>query len=290
MEKVNVYSNFHPLVSIIIPVYNGEAFLTQAIESALNQTYDNIEVIAVNDGSSDNTLRILDSYRSRIKVFSKENGGVSSALNLGLEQMKGDYFSWLSHDDIYLEDKVEKQVRFLIDNPDKQDSILFSDFYLTDENCNILSKSDLSFSRNLNFRLWITVFSQLHGCSLLIPSTAFSNSGFNKELKYTQDYDMWYRISKTHGFNYLPIPLLLARQHENQDSKKLSISHLKEVKRIKSHFINGLTARELKISRRHLLYLIKNIYSNDSSLLSKVHLVLLVLLTNLYYFFRKNKQ
>lgn len=290
MEEISVCSNFHPLVSIIIPVYNGEAFLAKAIESALNQTYDNIEVIVVNDGSSDNTWKILDYYSSRIKVFSKENGGVSSALNLGLEQMEGDYFSWLSHDDVYLEDKVEKQVRFLIDNPDKQDSILFSDFYFTDENCNILSKSDLSFSRNLNFRLWITVFSQLHGCSLLIPSTSFSNLRFNKELKYTQDYDMWFRISKTYQFIYLPIPLLLARQHENQDSKKLSGCHLKEVKRIKSHFINGLTTEELKIKRRHLLYLIKNIYSNDSLILGKIHLVLLILLTNLHNFFRNNKK
>ena len=104
--------DFNPLVSIVIPVYNGANFLAEAIDSALAQTYRNLEVIVVNDGSTDGgaTERIACSYGDKIRYFSKPNGGVSSALNLGIEKMKGEYFSWLSHDDLYAPDKIENQV------------------------------------------------------------------------------------------------------------------------------------------------------------------------------------
>ena len=97
-----------PLVSIIIPVYNGADYVAEAIDSALNQTYKNIEIIVVNDGSNDNgkTEKIVLSYGEKIRYFSKENGGVSSALNIGIANMKGEYFSWLSHDDMYLPSKI----------------------------------------------------------------------------------------------------------------------------------------------------------------------------------------
>lgn len=99
---------YKPLVSIIIPVYNGSNYLEESINSALAQTYRNIEVIVVNDGSTDGgaTERIALSYGDRIRYFYKENGGVSTALNLGLEKMKGEWFSWLSHDDLYLPEKL----------------------------------------------------------------------------------------------------------------------------------------------------------------------------------------
>ena len=103
-----------PLVSIVIPVYNGANFLREAIDSALAQTWPHCEILVVNDGSTDNgaTEDISLSYRARIRYFRKENGGVASALNLGIREMRGDFFSWLSHDDVYLPDKCRNQVEF----------------------------------------------------------------------------------------------------------------------------------------------------------------------------------
>lgn len=97
-----------PKVSIVIPVYNGANYLREAIESALDQTYPNIEVIVVNDGSSDDgaTEQVAFSFGNRIRYFSKENGGVASALNAGIRLMSGEYLSWLSHDDVYYSCKV----------------------------------------------------------------------------------------------------------------------------------------------------------------------------------------
>ena len=98
--------NFNPLVSIVIPVYNGSNYLREAINSALNQTYKNIEIVVVNDGSTDGGLteQVAKSFGDKIRYFSKENGGCGSALNCGIDAMKGGYFSWLSHDDLYTND------------------------------------------------------------------------------------------------------------------------------------------------------------------------------------------
>ena len=111
-------SGFNPLVSIIIPVYNGSNYLEESINSALGQTYNEIEVLVINDGSNDNDLthNIAVSYQKKIRYFRKQNGGVASALNFGISKMEGDYFSWLSHDDIYKPEKIEKQILFISKN------------------------------------------------------------------------------------------------------------------------------------------------------------------------------
>lgn len=101
-----------PLVSIIMPVYNGGNYLKQAIESALAQTYENTEVIVVDDGSNDGgqTASVIASFGNRITALKKANGGVSSALNMGLSAMHGEFFVWLSHDDLIKPDLIQSQV------------------------------------------------------------------------------------------------------------------------------------------------------------------------------------
>ena len=102
-------------VSIIIPVYNGSNFIKQSIKSAINQTYKNIEIIVVNDGSTDNgrTENIVKEFGDKVRYICKKNGGVASALNLGIKEATGEYISWLSHDDIYKPNKIEKQIEML---------------------------------------------------------------------------------------------------------------------------------------------------------------------------------
>ena len=119
-------------VTIIIPVYNGSNYVREAIDSALAQTYKNIEILVVNDGSTDEgaTRDICLSYGDKITYYEKENGGVSTALNLGIEKMTGDYFSWLSHDDLYYPDKIEKQMKEL--EKYDENTILYSNEDLID--------------------------------------------------------------------------------------------------------------------------------------------------------------
>ena len=101
--------DYKPLISVLIPVYNGSNYLEEALESVLEQTYSNYEIIVVNDGSNDEgkTKKIALKYENKIRYFEKENGGVASALNYGISKANGDYISWLSHDDIYNENKLK---------------------------------------------------------------------------------------------------------------------------------------------------------------------------------------
>ncbi len=203
-------NNDGPLVSIIIPVYNGEDYISLAIQSALRQTYKNIEIIVVDDGSIDKTSKICKSYGNLIRYIRKENGGVSSALNVGIENMNGEYFNWLSHDDIYLPNKVEIEIDFLKKNKLLgTNTIVFSDHGVIDEkgNCKAIEKK---FSSLLNTNPIYPLYrSDINGLTLLIPKNAFDNVGlFDCNLKCVQDYQLWFDMYK-YGYNFIHIPYIL---------------------------------------------------------------------------------
>ena len=213
--------NFNPLVSIIIPVYNGENYVKDAIESALNQTYKNIEIIVVNDGSKDNTESVVKEFGNKVRYIKKENGGVSTALNVAIDNMKGEYFSWLSHDDIYLEDKIEKQIEFLSTLEDKN-SILYSDYCLMNANGKRYPQDNILDGEMLkNKPEYCLLRGYLSGITLLIPKCAFDKCGyFKEELRCTQDYDMWARLLKEYNFVYCPGVYSCTRIHSMQDTQK----------------------------------------------------------------------
>lgn len=119
----------NPLVSIIIPVYNVESYLVRCLKSVLNQSYKNIEVLAINDGSTDNSLLILEEMKvkdERLKIINKKNGGQASARNLGLQLAKGEYIAFVDSDDYLALEMVEKCVSKI--NESNYDLIIF-DFY-----------------------------------------------------------------------------------------------------------------------------------------------------------------
>lgn len=194
----------NPLVSIVIPVYNGSNYMREAIDSALAQTYQNIEIIVVNDGSKDNgaTEAIALSYGSKIRYYSKENGGVSSALNLGIKEMKGEYFSWLSHDDAYEADKIEKQVAAIEQNQLDDNVLICCRYCVMDADSNLVSNrtsvSEFAPGKVHSANMVLTKLlkkSTFNGCCLLIPKKAFTKCGFfDENLRFCQDAIMWYRI------------------------------------------------------------------------------------------------
>ncbi len=214
--------DFLPKVSIVIPVYNGANFLSQAIDSALAQTYSNIEVLVINDGSTDDgeTERIALSYDNKVRYFAKINGGVASALNLGILEMKGDYFSWLSHDDLYMPEKIEREVEYLASLPDKE-TVIYSDYVNTDENNKDLYPVHMDHELLMEKPLYSVFRGSLHGCTLLIPRAAFISSGIFNNLRTTQDYDLWFRMIRNHRFVHLPEILVRSRLHAAQGSRHL---------------------------------------------------------------------
>lgn len=213
----------NPLVSIIIPVYNGSNYICEAIDSALAQTYENIEIIVVNDGSSDGgkTEELILSYGGKVRYISKPNGGVSSALNEGIRQMRGEYFSWLSHDDKYAPEKIERQVR-LLGNCDKK-TMCFCTVRHINENTEFISESrnmDLSDGVVMNSTeaLYYSMKHTMNGCSMLVPKTAFDEcGGFKEGMKYCQDILMWWTILlKGYSLAYTDYTGVHSRVHNAQ--------------------------------------------------------------------------
>lgn len=237
---------FNSKVSIIIPVYNGSNYLREAIDSALAQTYKNIEVIVVNDGSRDGgkTEAIAKSYGGRIRYFYQDNGGVASALNLGIRKMEGDYFSWLSHDDIYYPIKVEAQVNFFGKN--KNNVILYSDFeYINSESKFIRSKIIGNIKPREFVYALITRY-PINGCTALIPKTCFDVIGvFNENIKTAQDYELWFRMAKKYKFIHISEILLKSRLHQEQGTIELNDIVLKECDDLYHWFIEDLSINEI---------------------------------------------
>ncbi len=255
-----------PKVSIIIPVYNGSNFLEQSIHSALSQTYSNIEVIVINDGSTDNgkTEEIALSFGDRIRYFSKPNGGVASALNRGISEMRGDYFSWLSHDDLYSINKIQNQMKHIAKLP--QESISFCNFEFIDENGTVGESVAAHDYHEETFRSHLLENNFLHGCSLIIPKTVFEKAGtFNEQLKTTNDYELWFRIAQFNTFYHLNETLVQSRQHSQQTNRTMNAIHRKECNHLYIHQMNQLFD-ELKTNNLPNIYFARlavKFYKND---------------------------
>lgn len=198
---------YQPKVTIIIPVYNGSNFLAEAIEAALAQTYPNCEILVINDGSNDDgaSEKIALSYGDKVRYYLKENGGVSSVLNYAFEVMTGEWFSWLSHDDLYYPEKIEKQITFineLIDeNPDLNikkitirtatESIDKDGKVIKIPNYKDVPKHEKPIDTILN-----NIFNyRLSGCSFLLPAACVADiGGFNESIRTVSDVEYWYRL------------------------------------------------------------------------------------------------
>lgn len=221
-----------PFVSIVIPVYNGVNYLQQAIDSALAQTYAHVEVIVINDGSDDNGLTesIAKSYGDKIKYHYKPNGGVATALNAGIRLASGDYISWLSHDDLYHTNKIERQIAFLLSQP-SANVVPYSDYEAVDADNNFIRTVKLADADAADPRQAFIILlfkSSVHGCSLLLPKKCFTEVGyFAENLRTTQDYDLWFKLLKNgYEFRHMPEVLISSRWHKEQGTHSLyKIAH-----------------------------------------------------------------
>lgn len=227
---------YTPLVSIVIPVYNGKKYMQTAIDSALAQTYKNIEVIVINDGSPDDgeTERIALSYGDAIRYFCKENGGCASALNFGISKMKGEWFSWLSHDDVYMPEKIEKEILCINKNRlDHNNTIISCDSKIINQNGDIIlhpPTTDSGYFEGEYFVKRLLFGASLNGCGLLIPKSLLTRVGcFSSKYKFLLDWQYWLRIALSDGSLYRlnNQPLVMNRVHSGQVTVR-AIGHYAE--------------------------------------------------------------
>lgn len=176
----------NPLVSVIIPLYNQKEFVEEAIESVLNQSYSNIEIIVVNDGSTDNPLDVLTRFKNDIRLIDQENKGLAAARNTGIKNSSGEYIQLLDADDFLDKDKIKLQLEF---NQMRSSVISYCEISSYDNNTGSSSPRNIGevkdmFSHLFNF--WYTYPLPVH--SLLIKKDIFEQFGlFDEDLKAVED-------------------------------------------------------------------------------------------------------
>ncbi|OQX17957.1 MAG: hypothetical protein BWK75_07040 [Candidatus Altiarchaeales archaeon A3] len=202
----------NPVVSVVIPTYNKVRYLKEAIESVLNQTYLNRDVIVVDDGSTDNTAEIVKSFNDPRIIYSwHENKGAAAARNTGIKNAHGKYVAFIDSDDLWLKEKLEKQVDFMEKNPDI--GLLGTGSYeITDEG-KIWSKKIFP-TDNKILQKDLIKYNPFIQTSIMAKREVFDKAGlYDKTFQESEDYELWLRIAKYYKIANLPEPLVMKRYY-----------------------------------------------------------------------------
>lgn len=219
-------SDSNPLVSIVIPCYNHEEFVQESIQSVIDQTYTNIELIIIDDGSKDSSVQKIEQMVaackqrfSRFEFRHRPNKGLSATLNEALEWCEGKYFSPLASDDVLLNDKTRLQVEFLESN--SQAVALSAGVELIDEVGESLSEKVKPSVKYDHKSLMMHKF-YLPAASQMIRTKAVKEvEGYNPSIKL-EDWYMWIKLSRLGEIYYIGQVMALYRQHDNNFSKNKS--------------------------------------------------------------------
>jgi glycosyltransferase involved in cell wall biosynthesis len=208
-------------ISVVIPSYNHEKFIAEAIQSVLDQTYQDFEIIIVDDGSTDGSIEQIRTFSDpRIKlILHKKNRGAAEAMRTALERAKGEYIAVLSSDDMFLPDKLEKQVKFLDEN--SQYGAVFSYVELIDEHRHQFTNKNHSYykkfeQQNRDRYQWLNYFFY-HGNALCHPSVLIRKSCYDKIGLYDErfaqlpDFDFWVRFCLNYELSIIPEKLVKFR-------------------------------------------------------------------------------
>lgn len=209
------------LVSVVIPTYNRADLIEKAVKSVINQTYKNLEIIIIDDGSTDNTKEALANIKDyRISYYYQENsGGPSKPKNSGIKKAKGDYIAFLDSDDFWLTEKIEKQME-IIDNSDEPNLSIVGSAALIDRNIFFYKKYLYKDCDNLYERILSGNFI-LSCSSLLIKKELFDNIGlFDENLRVGEDWDFLIKaFKKGYKFSALKDPMFIYRRHGSNITK-----------------------------------------------------------------------
>ncbi len=206
------------LISVIIPAYNAGKTIKATIESVLNQTFSDFEIIIINDGSTDSTLEIIEHIPDhRIKVLSYPNSGPQKSRNRGISEASGEYLAFLDADDIWTPDKLESQLNALVENPEA--AVAYSWTNWVNETGEVWRRGTyISAAGNVYEQLLLIDFVG-SGSNPLIRRQALASVGdFDESLVGGQDWDMWLRLAALYPFAVVPLPQILYRKSPDSNS------------------------------------------------------------------------
>tara|TARA_Y100000590_G_scaffold341642_1_gene389878 strand:+ start:93 stop:914 length:822 start_codon:yes stop_codon:yes gene_type:complete len=206
-------------VSVIIPTYNRRLFLSKAIDSVLNQTYQDLELIIIDDGSSDKSIEYIKKKYGKIKVLKQYNKGVSSARNKGIKVASNNWIAFLDSDDRWDPKKIEKQINYLIENP--KFKICHTDEIWIRNGVRVNQHKKHKKYGGFIFKKCIDLC-RISPSSVIIHKDVFKKIGlFNEKLPVCEDYDLWLRITAKFPVLFLDDKLTIKYGgHLNQLSKK----------------------------------------------------------------------
>ncbi len=249
-----------PQISVIIPVYNGEKTIFETIESVLNQTESDFELILINDGSQDSTLDIVASIQDpRLKVFSYPNAGVSASRNRGIAHACGEFISFLDADDLWTPDKLEAQLRVLQENP--QAAVAYSWLDYIDE-CGQFLRTGCRKTATGDVYPELLLYQFLeNGSNALIRAQALSQvGGFDQSLTHAEDWDMFLRLAARYHFVAVPSPQILYRMSASSASSNLSKMEAESLKVLERAYsqapesLQYLKKQSLAIFYKYVIY------------------------------------
>lgn len=205
------------LVSVVIPTYNRAGLIAQSIQSALAQTYRNLEIIVVDDGSTDNTKEVVAAFGPAVQYFYKTNSGPAGTRNVGIQKARGEFVAFLDSDDLWEPDKIEKQLRCFQENP--RAAMVSSNFRLIDGHGRAIKDpgsepgyqpSDFIIKDMLRVRFPFAT------PAFLIRKAIFEKIGvFNEKLRISEDLDLLIRIGVNYQVGYVDEVLVSVRMHDN---------------------------------------------------------------------------
>jgi len=225
-----------PVISVIIPTHNYSKFLPEAVESVLNQTFSDFELIIVDDGSSDDTAAVVEPYLRdcRVRYFYQDNKGLSAARNAGIKAAKGEFIALLDSDDVWMPTKLERQIQLFKDKPDV--ALVYCMVEHIDENGKALPHISWPHKvgatyRDLMYMPWVVG----SGSSVLIRKSIFDEVGlFDEGMNSVEDTNMWIRILRHHDSAYIDDVLVRIRKHLRSmqtDIKRMEENNLRHIKK-----------------------------------------------------------
>ena len=232
--------NSQPLVSIVMPTYNHDKFIIEAIESVINQTYRNIELIIIDNYSMDNTENIVKSYVSKdsriIYKKHRNDGIIAISRNIGIKEASGNYIAFIDSDDFWLNNKIERVIEFFNKYP-YVDLVCHDEFHIYENDKNSIKKS-----KNGPYKKYFDLLFKGNALStsavVLKKSKVFEAELFSEDKNFVtaEDYDLWLKLSRICSFEYLNETLGTWRVHEKSLSKNIEKHAASILNVINSHF------------------------------------------------------
>ncbi len=247
------------LVSVIVPVFNRQDYVAETIESIVKQTYKNIEIIIINDGSTDNSEKIIRTFQSQypdiINVINQQNQGQVKARNNGLKIARGEFIAFLDSDDVWLLDKLEKQVCLF----NKKVGLVYSGVQYIDTWGNVIGEEQCD--QNIKGAVYekLIVKNRMTGGTVIVRNEALKKVGlFDETFEAAENWDLWIRVTQFYEVNFVDEALLKYRKHSGNMSSNntlmLDATHSILEKYCLNTNIEGVAAEACEIATANYYY------------------------------------